>query len=259
MDKTLKKVGRGVNKVSKTATSAAKAVASPVLNMKKCVVEGVLVLLLAVYSGVVVNFCPISYLEFFENIIVKIVFLVVIAFVGLYSPSVALFLAIALIVNLQMAQKKKISRDLDVLSTGNTSPKVMESMVPSGVPSNTDTTESMPLNDMMVGQEGDMMQQENGMMMGQEGDMMQQENGMMMGKEGDMMQQENGMESFTNNNSGPMGYNNDSSCVQSCQDTDAKGGNLSGQCGVVKSWDNQISAQGLECPPGYSDSVGAPF
>ena len=244
MDKTLKKVGRGVNKVTKTATSAAKAVASPVLDMKKCVVEGVLVLLLAVYSGVVVNFCPISYLEFFENIIVKIVFLVVIAFVGLYSPSVALFLAIALIVNLQMAQKKKISRDLDVLSTGNTSPKVMESMTPSGVPSNADTMDSMQLNDMMGQQESEMMQQENGMMMDQDSE---------------MMQQENGMESFTNNVSGPMGYNNDSSCVQSCQDTDAKGGNLSGQCGVVKSWDNQISAQGLECPPGYSDSVGAPF
>jgi len=190
--------------------------------MKKCVVEGILVLLLAVYSGVVVNFCPISYLEFFENIIVKIVFLVVIAFVGLYSPSVALFLAIALIVNLQMAQKKKIARDLDVLSTGNTSPKVKENM-----------------EDYSMGQEGEQESASNMMQEVQE-------------------VQEMPVESFTNN-AAPAGYNMDASCVQSCQDTDGNSEDLSGQCGVVKTWENQTSTQGLQCPPGYSDSVGAPF
>lgn len=222
MDKTLKKVGRGVNKVTKTATNVSKAAVDSVVNMKKCVVEGVLVLLLAVYSGVVVNFCPISYLEFFENIIVKIVFLVVIAFVGLYSPSVALFLAIALIVNLQMAQKKKIARDLDVLSTGNTSPKVKENMA-----------------DYSAVQEGEQEVGSNMMMQEQE--------------------QEMPLETFTNNSAAPAGYNMDASCVQSCQDTDGKSEDLSGQCGVVKTWENQTSAQGLQCPPGFSDSVGAPF
>lgn len=221
MDKTLKKVGRGVNKVTKTATNVSKTAVDSVVNMKKCVVEGVLVLLLAVYSGVVVNFCPISYLEFFENIIVKIVFLVVIAFVGLYSPSVALFLAIALIVNLQMAQKKKIARDLDVLSTGNTSPKVKENMA-----------------DYSAVQEGEQDAGPN---------MMMEE------------VQEMPVESFTNNNDAPAGYNMDASCVQSCQDTDGNSEDLSGQCGVVKTWENQTSTQGLQCPPGYSDSVGAPF
>jgi hypothetical protein len=222
MDKTLKKVGRGVNKVTKSATNVSKAAVDSVVNMKKCVVEGVLVLLLAVYSGVVVNFCPISYLEFFENIIVKIVFLVVIAFVGLYSPSVALFLAIALIVNLQMAQKKKIARDLDVLSTGNTSPKVKENMA-----------------DYSAVQEGEQEVGSNMMMQEQE--------------------QEMPLETFTNNSAAPAGYNMDASCVQSCQDTDGKSEDLSGQCGVVKTWENQTSAQGLQCPPGFSDSVGAPF
>ena len=222
MDKTLKKVGRGVNKVTKSATNVSKAAIDSVVNMKKCVVEGVLVLLLAVYSGVVVNFCPISYLEFFENIIVKIVFLVVIAFVGLYSPSVALFLAIALIVNLQMAQKKKIARDLDVLSTGNTSPKVKENMA-----------------DYSMVQEGEQEVGSNMMMQEQE--------------------QEMPLETFTNNSAAPAGYNMDASCVQSCQDTDGKSEDLSGQCGVVKTWENQTSAQGLQCPPGFSDSVGAPF
>jgi hypothetical protein len=222
MDKTLKKVGRGVNKVTKSATNVSKAAVDSVVNMKKCVVEGVLVLLLAVYSGVVVNFCPISYLEFFENIIVKIVFLVVIAFVGLYSPSVALFLAIALIVNLQMAQKKKIARDLDVLSTGNTSPKVKENMA-----------------DYSAVQEGEQEVGSNMMMQEQE--------------------QEMPLETFTNNSAAPAGYNMDVSCVQSCQDTDGKSEDLSGQCGVVKTWENQTSAQGLQCPPGFSDSVGAPF
>jgi hypothetical protein len=222
MDKTLKKVGRGVNKVTKSATNVSKAAVDSVVNMKKCVVEGVLVLLLAVYSGVVVNFCPISYLEFFENIIVKIVFLVVIAFVGLYSPSVALFLAIALIVNLQMAQKKKIARDLDVLSTGNTSPKVKENMA-----------------DYSAVQEGEQEVGSNMMMQEQE--------------------QEMPLETFSNNSAAPAGYNMDASCVQSCQDTDGKSEDLSGQCGVVKTWENQTSAQGLQCPPGFSDSVGAPF
>lgn len=222
MDKTLKKVGRGVNKVTKSATNVSKAAVDSVVNMKKCVVEGVLVLLLAVYSGVVVNFCPISYLEFFENIIVKIVFLVVIAFVGLYSPSVALFLAIALIVNLQMAQKKKIARDLDVLSTGNTSPQVKENMA-----------------DYSAVQEGEQEVGSNMMMQEQE--------------------QEMPLETFTNNSAAPAGYNMDASCVQSCQDTDGKSEDLSGQCGVVKTWENQTSAQGLQCPPGFSDSVGAPF
>ena len=226
MDKTLKKVGRGVNKVTKTATNVSKTAVDSVVNMKKCVVEGVLVLLLAVYSGVVVNFCPISYLEFFENIIVKIVFLVVIAFVGLYSPSVALFLAIALIVNLQMAQKKKIARDLDVLSTGNTSPKVKENMA--------DYSSDVP--QPMVQED----EQDAALNMMQEA-------------------QESPLESFTNNSAAPAGYNTDASCVQSCQDTDGNSEDLSGQCGVVKTWENQTSTQGLQCPPGYSDSVGAPF
>ena len=226
MDKTLKKVGRGVNKVTKSATNVSKAAVDSVVNMKKCVVEGVLVLLLAVYSGVVVNFCPISYLEFFENIIVKIVFLVVIAFVGLYSPSVALFLAIALIVNLQMAQKKKIARDLDVLSTGNTSPKVKENMQNEMMPEAMPETMPEAMPEAMPSA---------------------------------MQEQEMPVETFTNNSAAPAGYNMDASCVQSCQDTDGKSEDLSGQCGVVKTWENQTSAQGLQCPPGFSDSVGAPF
>jgi hypothetical protein len=228
MDKSLKKVGRGVKNVTKTASNVTKAATSTVRNVKKHVVEGVLVLLLAVYSGVVVNFCPLNYLEFFENIIVKIIFLIVIAFVGLYSPSIALFLAIALIVTLQMAQKKKISRDLDVLNTGNINPK--DRNVEGLTPESLDEVDRANMVSREQAQEQAFVTDEA----------------------------QDPVESFSNMNT-PAGYNNDASCVQSCEGVDTVSDNLSGQCSVVKTWDNQISAQGLQCPPGPTESVGAPF
>ena len=237
MDKSLKKVGRGVNKVTKTASNVTKAATNTVRNVKKHVVEGVLVLLLAVYSGVVVNFCPLNYLEFFENIIVKIVFLVVIAFVGLYSPSIALFLAIALIVTLQMAQKKKITRDLDVLNTGNTNPQYKNV---EGLTSEEEVLPPVSHEDV------------------DRANLDSQEQALANSVAQDMPENSQPVESFSNM-SVPAGYNNDASCVQSCEGVDSVSDNLSGQCSVVKTWDNQISAQGLQCPPGLTESVGSPF
>jgi hypothetical protein len=105
-----------VKKLAKKVLNASKAVVNvPSAILQKTgisitghIIQAVFVVLLIVYSGVVVQFLPVSFLAFFDNIIVKIVFLVVIAVVGLFSPAVALFLAIALVVMLQVGQKKQL-------------------------------------------------------------------------------------------------------------------------------------------------------
>ena len=105
-----------VKKLAKKVLNGSKAVVnvpSEILqktgiSMTGHIIQAVFVVLLIVYSGVVVQFLPVSFLSFFDNIIVKIVFLVVIAVVGLFSPAVALFLAIALVVMLQVGQKKQL-------------------------------------------------------------------------------------------------------------------------------------------------------
>lgn len=170
------------------------------------------ILLLVAYSSVGVHYLPVSYLRFFEHTLTKIVALLVVAFVGLYSPAVALFLAISLIVTLQVAQKKKILTDLGLnnvqaaqrMNASLRQPQVQEETqdvnVPQGMMENFDMTD-------------------------------------------------------TNE---PVGYNDDQSCVQGCQSTDASSSNLSGQCSNVKTFQDQFSAQGLDCPPGPSASIGAP-
>jgi len=105
----IKKVAKKVMNVSKTVVNAPSAILQKTgISLTGHIIQAVFVVLLIVYSGVVVQFLPVSFLAFFDNIIVKIVFLVVIAVVGLFSPAVALFLAIALVVMLQVGQKKQL-------------------------------------------------------------------------------------------------------------------------------------------------------
>jgi len=105
----IKKVAKKVMNVSKTVINAPSAILQKTgISLTGHIIQAVFVVLLIVYSGVVVQFLPVSFLAFFDNIIVKIVFLVVIAVVGLFSPAVALFLAIALVVMLQIGQKKQL-------------------------------------------------------------------------------------------------------------------------------------------------------
>ena len=109
-----------VRKLAKKVLNVSKSIVkAPITILEKTgvsltghIVQAVFVVLLIVYSGVVVQFLPVSFLSFFDNIIVKIVFLVVIAVVGLFSPAVALFLAIALVVMLQVGQKKQLSMNV---------------------------------------------------------------------------------------------------------------------------------------------------
>ena len=105
----VKKLAKKVFNPSKTVVKAPNAILEKTgISVAGHIIQAVFVILLIVYSGVVVQFLPVSFLAFFDNIIVKIVFLVVIAVVGLFSPAVALFLAIALVVMLQIGQKKQL-------------------------------------------------------------------------------------------------------------------------------------------------------
>jgi len=182
---------------------------------------GLIILVLIVYSAVVVKYASMQYLLFFDNMIVKIVALLIIAVVGLYCPSVALFLAIALIVTLQTLNQRRMSGD-----TGSHSPmeilkKIEKELTPA------DSMESMQdYLDPTLNQENPMDTMESmGNMGGDE----------------------------------PLGYNNNTSCIGSCGGGSDGNPSLSSQCGVVKTWNNQISAQGLnEGPVGYQSSVGYP-
>ena len=105
----VKKLAKKVLNSSKAVVKAPNAILEKTgISVAGHIIQAVFVVLLIVYSGVVVQFLPVSFLAFFDNIIVKIVFLVVIAIVGLFSPAVALFLAIALVVMLQVGQKKQL-------------------------------------------------------------------------------------------------------------------------------------------------------
>jgi hypothetical protein len=105
----VKKLAKKVLNPSKAVVKAPNAILEKTgISVAGHIIQAVFVVLLIVYSGVVIQFLPVSFLAFFDNIIVKIVFLVVIAVVGLFSPAVALFLAIALVVMLQVGQKKQL-------------------------------------------------------------------------------------------------------------------------------------------------------
>lgn len=105
----VKKLAKKVLNSSKAVVKAPNAILEKTgISVTGHIIQAVFVVLLIVYSGVVIQFLPVSFLAFFDNIIVKIVFLVVIAVVGLFSPAVALFLAIALVVMLQVGQKKQL-------------------------------------------------------------------------------------------------------------------------------------------------------
>ena len=109
----VKKLAKKVLNVSKSVVKAPIAILEKTgVSLTGHIIQAVFVVLLIVYSGVVVQFLPVSFLSFFDNIIVKIVFLVVIAVVGLFSPAVALFLAIALVVLLQVGQKKQLTMNV---------------------------------------------------------------------------------------------------------------------------------------------------
>jgi len=86
------------------------------------IVESVVLLILIVFTAVVIKYLPPNFLCWFNHIVVKIIFLIVIAFVALYSPAVGLLLAILLVSLIQMCQRKQLSQEISVLNAKNPEP-----------------------------------------------------------------------------------------------------------------------------------------
>jgi hypothetical protein len=209
-------------------------------------IEGSIIVILIVLTAVVLKFLPLKFLCFFNNIIVKVIFLIVIAFVALYCPAIGLLLAILLVSIIQMCQRKQLSLEINNIqnSSGN------ENMQP-----DMNVFESMAGNRM----EGEMSGMGNmDRMNDQIGDKL---GGMMDDQMGDMI------ESYQNQGSNmePQGFNDDTSCMTGCGGSGAGGKQdnrreLNGMCGNVKTWTNQISAQGLDGDVvGLQSSIGYPL
>ena len=153
--------------------------------------------------------------------IVKIVVLVIIALVGIYSPGVALFLAIALIVTLQTAQKRKVLVDMNIT----------EKFYADGNSGDYESVNDSP-EEMGASVQGEDNVQDDPMVSSTN-------------------------EMFTNHqDNAPMGYN---TCDSSCIDSKEKDSNLSGPCSSVQTFNNQIGPQGLHHPQGYDGCENAKF
>ena len=219
------------------------------------VIEATIILILIVLTAVVLKFLPLKFLCFFNNIIVKVIFLIVIAFVALYCPAIGLMLAILLVSIIQMCQRKQLS--LEINNIQNSGSRV-ENMQPSIQPDmqvyesmGNPTGEDGEAINMGGGEAVDM-----GMGGGEAFGM-----GMGMGMGGDVM------ESYENRgrSMAPQGFNDDTSCVTGCGGSGSGGKRdnrreLNGMCGNVKTWTNQESAQGLDGEiVGLQSSIGYPL
>jgi hypothetical protein len=223
------------------------------------VIEGSIIVILIVLTAVVLKFLPLNFLCFFNNIIVKVIFLIVIAFVALYCPAIGLMLAILLVSIIQMCQRKQLSMEIGNIQGGsrtmenNTNMDVYESM--QGTP------EGNPLGDVMksYGESPDT-----------QGDVMESYGG---SAQGDVMKPYGGgaeeflMESYDNRGGSmePQGFNDDTSCVAGCGGSGSGGKkdnrrDLNSMCGNVKTWTSQESAQGLDGEiVGLQSSIGYPL
>lgn len=207
--------------VSKRTTNAAKSAYSfGERSVQGHVVEAVILVILIVFTAVVLKFLPTNFLCWFNHIVVKIIFLIVIAFVALYSPAVGLLLAILLVSLIQMCQKKQLSQEIDILK--QVPAEAQQPVMPEPA-TTSDTVESMQgyMDPQMMGDD-----QQNA------------------GAAEQMME--------------PQGFNEDSACLADCHGQNG-GRQLDGMCGNVQTWNEQISAQGLNGPVvGLQKSVGYP-
>jgi len=221
--------------------------------IENTVIQGIIIIFLIVYSGILVKRMPLKFFAFFDNIIVKIVSLVIIALIGLFAPAVALFLAIALIVTLQVGQKRHLG---DISSESSDKGSIESSIEKTwkGIEEGTEKGYDKLKGGIESG--AHKLQQEYDVHI--EG---QNPNKVMENMQGylDPTVGDYNAPAQTDNQA-PLGYNNNSSCIGSC------GGNngdpsLSSQCGEVKTWNHQFSAQGFgggESPVGFQASVGYP-
>lgn len=224
-------------------------------------IEGSIIVILIVLTAVVLKFLPLNFLCFFNNIIVKVIFLIVIAFVALYCPAIGLMLAILLVSIIQMCQRKQLSQEIgNIQGSGPNADKMQDMRM----------YESM--GNQMGNQMGDQMQESMGNQMGDNqyesyGNQMDVQ---MMESYGNQMGDQMGdqiMESYSNKgeSEAPQGFNDDTSCVSGCGGSGSggkkdSGRGLNGMCGNVKTWTNQESAQGLDGEiVGLQSSIGYPL
>jgi len=238
-------------------------------DLTSLVIQGIIIVILIVYSAVLIRYVSSDFLSFFENIAVKIVVLVIIAFVGLYSPAVALFIAIALICTLQMAQRRKLTDDVRGIQPrplvnrlksmekrvlGDLGIDVVESM-DNGAPGYLDP-------EVMGNKSGNSLSNYKGsgsVGYGHQDFSKAQEDDYAgtpsMGKPSDKYLP---MKQKPSSPGAPIGYNENAPCLSCSNGGDSKT-ELDSQCGNVKTWNNQFSAQGLGMDiTGFQSSVGYP-
>ena len=208
-------------------------------------IEGTIIVILIVLTAVVLKFLQLKFLCFFNNIIVKVIFLIVIAFVALYCPAIGLMLAILLVSIIQMCQKKQLSLDINNIKHSG---KSIENM-PTGNPLGEQQFESYgnQVGEQQFESYGNQVEEQQFESYGnQVGDV---------------------FESYGNQggNMDPQGFNDDTSCVAGCGGSGSGGKRdnrreLNGMCGNVKTWTNQESAQGLDGEVvGLQSSIGYPL
>lgn len=196
-------------------------------------IEGSIIVILIVLTAVVLKFLPLKFLCFFNNIIVKVIFLIVIAFVALYCPAIALMLAILLVSIIQMCQRKQLSMDIDNIKNNSSQMKNMQPdmNIFESLESNNYSDNKPPYDDTPNPENEDMMEN---------------------------YQNQNG-------NMEPQGFNDDNSCMAGCGGSGSRvkkdsSRELDGMCGNVKTWTNQMSAQGLDGEVvGLQSSIGYPL
>jgi len=201
------------------------------------IIEASIIVILIVLTAVVLKFLPVKFLCFFNNIIVKVIFLIIIAFVALYCPAIGLMLAILLVSIIQMCQKKQLSQEINN----------MQNFAPNGRNMQPDMKVFESYSEPMSGQMNESMG----------GPMNESMGGPM----------DNLMESYDNQggNMQPQGFNDDISCMSGCGGSGSGGKKdggreLNGMCGNVKTWSNQESAQGLDGNiVGLQSSIGYPL
>ena len=185
--------------------------------------EGVIIVVLIVLTAVVLKFLPVKFLGWFNNIIVKIIFLIVIAFVAIYSPAVGLMLAILLVSIIQMYQRKQLSLEINQIAAPrnnykNNQPVNHKNNQQNDQPdvSDYETIESYTNRDNTMEPQG-----------------------------------------FNDDSSCLTGCGGGGGGGRG-SDRDDK--NINGMCGNVKTWNNQESAQGLDGPVvGLQSSIGYPI
>jgi len=259
------------------------------------VIEGTIIVILIVLTAVVLKFLPLNFLCFFNNIIVKVIFLIVIAFVALYCPAIGLMLAILLVSIIQMCQRKQLSMEIGNIQSGGQTVESLPTGDPSGAQVESYGGNQQNLMESYGGNPYDGTQQnlmesyggnpydgtQQNLMEsyggntydGTQQNLMESYGGNTYdGTQQNLMEsygetQQNLMESYSNKGGHmePQGFNDDTSCVAGCGGSGSGGKKdnrreLNGMCGNVKTWTNQESAQGLDGEVvGLQSSIGYPL